>query len=217
MTSTYHLHSPSQADLNFTTPTASPGRTFVSPYPTLTAADMAGTTCNCGHRMFDTRGCCPACIERQQKRRYLVSSLASEKAMELPPDQLSSPHESPGRIDPLSMPPREIARPGSPVGTGLHNGPISQVESRHSHILPAHLHPSPRGVPTTAVSTVQSGRTSTIQHSEDHIGPIVGRLARPAMPTRGTSGLGLQDYPPLGANLTRMSRGNMRSEAAVDE
>jgi len=217
MPSAYHLHSPSRAHLGVITPPASPGRTFASPYPILTAADMAGTTCNCGHHMFDTRGCCPACIERQQKRRYLVSSLDSEKALELPPGQLSSTRESPGRVEPLSIPPGEIARPISPAGIALHTGPSSQGESKHGHVLPAHLYPSPGEIPTTAVSTLRPGRTSTIQHSEDHIGPIVGRVARPAMPTRGTSGLGLQDYPPMAASLTRISRGNIRNEAAVDE
>ncbi|KAK0251432.1 hypothetical protein B0A54_09362 [Friedmanniomyces endolithicus] len=178
---------------------------------------MAGTTCNCGHQMFDSRGCCPACIERRQKRHYLVSSLKSEKAMELPRDQLSSPHKSPEKVEPLSMSPREITRPISPAGIAWNTGPISHGESKHGHVLPAHLYPSPGGIPTTAVSTLRPGRTSTIQHSEDHIGSIVSRLARPAMPIRGTSGLGLQDYPPMATSLTRISRGNMRNEAAVDE
>jgi len=217
MPSTYHLHSPSQADLKFLTPPASPGRTFVSPYPMLTAADVAGTTCDCGHQMFDTRGCCSACIERQQQRHYVVSSLDAVKALEPPPDQLSRPRELSERAKAPSIPRREMARPSPPLGAALHSVSSSQGESKHNHMLPAHLHPSPRGVPTTAVSTIRPGRVSTIQHSEDHIGPIVGRLARLALPTWGTSGLGLQDYSPMGASLARISRANMRGETAVDE
>jgi len=195
------------------TPPASPGRTFDLPYATLSPADMTSITCNCGHQMFDGRGCCPACTERQQSRHRRLSGRKITQPATPPPDELPSASESRDRGRPLLIPQIAGPRGPSPAAAAMNSAFGSQDEDDCADLFPARLYRTPTRSSTRATSIAQPERTASFQNNEVLLGPIVGRLARPNLPTRGTSGLGLRDYSPMAASFAGITRRQTGSKA----
>ncbi|KAK4950746.1 hypothetical protein LTR10_010739 [Elasticomyces elasticus] len=211
----YHLHpTSSQDDFGISTPPASPGRTFISPHAKLTSEDMAGTTCDCGHEMFDSRGCCPACRERQQKRHHQLSGRNVSQTP--PPSQPNSPRDSLDRGRPMSIiSESESSRNGSPVAAAMNSAFGSQEDDDSTiSMFPSHLYRNSRRASTRSPSFAPPRRTTTIRHSDDQLGPVVGQLARTNTPTKG---VGSSEYSPMAAGFARINRAEVRSEGVVDE
>lgn len=211
MPATYHLHaSPSQSSFAFSpmTPPASPPRRFQSPSPTLSEADMAGTVCPCGKQLFDPRGCCPACFDRQQKRRSRQSSDRHEQLSTPPPSSLPTPRGSIDGLSALPISPLIKSRTGLPAGVAL-NQAVAEEDSlalfpssliRSSSRSPRSPH---RG--STSISTPE--RTPTmVRHSQDQTGPVVDQLANPASPEWNRKGSSAREYSPMAAGFARLAR-----------
>ncbi|EMC94191.1 hypothetical protein BAUCODRAFT_223511 [Baudoinia panamericana UAMH 10762] len=116
---------------------------------------MAATTCSCSHSMFDGRGCCPACFERQHQRHYRLS----------------------GRREALREP-TQGARRSSPSAVAVINEAFLHGEDEDSlHLLPAHLYREPRRRASTRASSSAAipARTLAFRHQDDQVGPVVGQ------------------------------------------
>ena len=101
----------------------------------------------------------------------------------------------------------------SPAAAAINSAFESQGEQEHTDMFPASVYRSSR-----RASSRRPERTATFQHNDDLMGPIVGHLARPTTPSRGTSGLGLRDYSPMAASFAGISRKQARSESiGLDE
>ncbi|KAK3075782.1 hypothetical protein LTR53_000607 [Teratosphaeriaceae sp. CCFEE 6253] len=214
----YHLRPTSETDLGIMTPPTSPLRSFSSPYAKLTEADLAlaGAICNCGHQMFDGRGCCPACSHRQRKRHYQLSGREPSLPMTPPPSQLSTPRQSLDMARPTFTPQLDIAGPLSPAPPAppaLHSDVLVDGGRGLANPSPAQMH---RGALAIGASPVRPEATAISQHSGVSR-ETVARHTRPSTLSRGTSGLGLQDYSPMAASFARMSRKEVRTERLIDE
>lgn len=218
MPSIYHLHpTPSQPDFGILTPPASPGRRFASPHPQLTESDMAGTTCSCGHSMFDGKGCCPACLERQQKRHYRLSGRqTAELPATPPPSNPVTPRES---LDGGRHAPALLSRTRDPSAAVTLSSALSSNEE-HPDIFPASFYRTSsrvrRDYSPSSMPIVPVPRTSTIRHSQDHVGPVVGQLARPSTPVDGNGAMATRDYSPMAAGFARLSRKEARHHTQND-
>ncbi|KAK3676876.1 hypothetical protein LTR78_003080 [Recurvomyces mirabilis] len=173
---------------------------------------MAGTTCNCGHELFDSRGCCPACYERQQRRHQRLSGRVSP-ASTPPPSQLNSPRQS-GERSRLSSIAESNYMP-SPAIAAITSAFTDEGRGRPEvSLFPSHLYQAPRRPSSRkSESSERSQRTHTFRHSEDHVGPIVSQLQGPITPRVGSSSPIEQAYSPLGAGFARMNqRGTTREQ-----
>jgi hypothetical protein len=153
-------------------------------------ADMAGTVCSCSPIMFDTRGLCPTCLERQQKRHHRLS--VRDYASSTPPSQPPTPRQSLDKGRPITLPYR-FQR--SPASEALQSAFSSEEEE--SEIFPPSIYRTSSRQILRKASRQDSGtgmtasgtpaeRTTTIRHSQDGTGPVVGNMQRPATP--GSSG-----------------------------
>jgi hypothetical protein len=219
----YHLHtSPSGPHFGLNVPPASSARRIVSPHLRLTVSDMAGTTCTCGHELFDGRGRCPACFEHQQKRHYRLSGRPHDRLPTPPPSQPTSPR---GSLDQTNLSRSALdttsSRSGSSTVSALNSAlsPSSPTDQDHDHmdIFPSHFYRTserrssstqPRALPRPAHAT-------TIRHSEDHVRPTVGHLIADSSSSAtgtGTSTPVSREYSPMAAGFAGMRRREIRDQ-----
>jgi len=228
MPSVYHLHpNPSHSDFGLLiTPSPSPGRSFVSPYARFNEVNMASTTaCTCAHSMFvNGKGCCAACLERQQKRHHRLSDRPTTvQPLTPPPSDLATPspsarassHDSPVRRGRPSLAQTRV-RVSSSVIDVWNNAFTSQEE--HPGIFPDSFYTSrvrrtsSRGSPSTSPMERTS---STITPRVD---PVVESLARAStLPEAGVSGSAVRDYSPMAAGFARLSRKEVRHASPRNE
>lgn len=200
MPSTYHLRrTPSEPDFGLNTPPTSPGRRFDSERSRLYEDDMAGLTCACGHSMYDGRGCCPACYDRQ-KQKSLRSSGAPRRSMTPPPSHPASPEESIDRGRALLV----YAKPREGSLDAVFSV-ASPPQSDHAGGSASTFYDSlPRTAsPRSSVSMSSPVRTTTIKHSDDHIGPVIHELAGTVAPA-SSGGSVDREYSPMAAGFARL-------------
>jgi hypothetical protein len=226
MPSVYHLHStPNRPQLGITTPSASPARVFISSQARLAESDMAGTTCTCGHELFDGRGRCPACFEHQQKRHYRLSGRAAQQPPTPPPSQPASPRGSIERgMSPMSTFYTTRTGIGSPASATINSvlAPDSpdDLENDHAEIFLPHIYRTSkrRNSPAAAQSLPRPTRTSTIRHSDDQSGPVVEQLrAGTASPVAGAGSSPDRAYSPMAAGFASIKRRETREQELAEE
>lgn len=201
MPSVYHLHrTPSEPELDILTPPASPPRRFDAPYTKLREEDMAGFTCSCGHAMYDGRGCCPACYDRQKNRQRGTAG-ATSHPLTPPLSQPASPRGSMDRGHALPLHTgSEQGRAEISVGSGY---PFASQRGRTASSAPMAEVRSPSASRTDLTKVASPMRAATIKHSDDHMGPIIPHLVGPLKPNiSGQSDL--RAYSPMAAGFARL-------------
>lgn len=202
MPSIYHLHrTPSEPDLGIITPPASPPRRFDAPYTKLREEDMAGVTCSCGHAMYDGRGCCPTCYDRQRNRQRGTASSTVSHPLTPPLSQPASPRGSMDRSHalPLHLGP-EQGRTDMGAASGQALAPQRGRTTGHAPMFEErHLATSA----TESTKVADPVRAATIKHSDDHWGPIIPQLAGPSNPTISVKS-DVRAYSPMAASFARL-------------
>ncbi|KAK5109124.1 hypothetical protein LTR62_007486 [Meristemomyces frigidus] len=192
---------------------------------------MAGTTCNCGHEMFDSRGCCPVCYERQPKRSSRLPPRTSSPASTPPPSKITTPKGQPGDRDRLETESEETGRRRtSPAVAAIHNAYTTERPRDSGDIFPSHFYRTPRNSTSSTRSSEsleRPQRTHTVRHSEDHAAPIVGQLQQsptsssPSPPHGSASSLSgspvERAYSPIAAGFARMNlRESRKSRGSLE-
>ncbi|KAK5682232.1 hypothetical protein LTS10_005358 [Elasticomyces elasticus] len=109
----------------------------------------------------------------------------------------------------------EPSRNGSLVAAAMNSAFGSQEDDEYTiSMFPSHLYRNSRRASTRSPSFDPPRRTTTIRHSDDQLGPVVGQLAHTNTPTKSAGG---SDYSPMAAGFARINRAEVRSEAAIDE
>jgi len=201
MPSVYHLHrTPSEPELGIITPPASPPRRFDAPYTKLRDEDMAGVTCSCGHAMYDGRGCCPACYDRQKQRQRSTASTVSPPLT--PP--LSQPASPRGTMDrSRALPLHTASEQDRTDVSAASDRAFAWQRGRKPSYAPVFEERSLAASTTESTKMASPVRAATIKHSDDHMGPIISQLAGPSKPnTSGQSDV--RAYSPMAAGFARL-------------
>jgi len=192
----------------FHSPPISQSRRFTSTKTTLDKEVMADIPCSCDTTMSDSRGCCPACVDRQQSRHYRLSGRKqlAQAPPTPPPSEPPTPRASSDQSRTLPLRPR--SRDSS--ASAAINSAFSS-EDDHADIFPLSIYQrhtskprraSPRGSMSTSSPT--TAERSTIRRSNDLARPTASLLPRPSTPDSIIDRP--REYSPMAAGFARLSR-----------
>ena len=174
----------------------------------MVAEAMTSSNCSWSKRLFDTRGCCPACMERQQRRHHRLSG-RSEMYISIP---TSSYKSSP-------RPSRDASRAVgstsmvncSPAGSALQSAFTEEPDEAASSIFPTSMYrtarrASPRNsMPSSPTQSDEHVRM--LRHTRDRSSGIVGGLVRPGTPEASVrSDAARTSYSPMAAGFARLNK-----------